>query len=84
MFIATCLILLFLSLCMLFIILMVWLARILEGYPVLLMSNASRDASPTLEGAKRFGYIQHTCKKSVDPSAAGSVDSVNRHPKCLR
>jgi hypothetical protein len=44
MFIATCLIVLLLSLTILFISLMIWLAHSLEGYPALLISRANRDA----------------------------------------
>jgi hypothetical protein len=44
MFIATCLIILLLSLCILFMSLMIWLAHSLEGYPALLISRANRDA----------------------------------------
>jgi hypothetical protein len=44
MFIATCLIVLLLSLCTVFIALMIWLAHSLEGYPALLISHAQPEA----------------------------------------
>jgi hypothetical protein len=44
MFIATCLIILLLSLCILFTALMIWLTHTLEGYPAFLISRADRDA----------------------------------------
>jgi hypothetical protein len=43
MFIATCLIILLLSLCTLFISLVIWLAHSLEGYPAFLIARANRD-----------------------------------------
>jgi Ca2+/Na+ antiporter len=45
MFIITWLMVLFLSLCILYLTFMVWLAHSLEGYPAFLLSHASRDTT---------------------------------------
>jgi hypothetical protein len=43
MFIATWFIVLFMTLCMLYLAFIIWLAHSLEGYPAFMISHASRD-----------------------------------------
>ena len=64
MFIATCsIVILLLSLCVLFIVVVAWLARNLEGYPAFMISRAFRGrANPPLHrlvpnGSTMFGAL---------------------------